>query len=433
MGITANYTTINKDELLLIMAGGAVQLVDDIYDDRYSFGPRFQPRDDSFQKEVAANPLVLLDYEKLKTNVEQMFANLREAQELSRKRLDSLDNEERIDEICKLYSRDERRRMPCDVPREFGGFTEDELVQECIKRGYRFWLDLDKRWDTMHELLTGVTLREQRDERVLEAAGFFLEQAEKSADLPDGVIRNLREARVSLMSATKLVNYSISHLETMVNETYQKSDDCPEEILDAYSTAQEIRSELAMALPALHRSLMNIAAIEKENDRSIFKANQNQLVTAGECAQSIQTISAEISGKARSNELTESDRELSRLIFQKAMDIRQCLTTSLRERPWLLYFGQYEVAAPATDKDFLSLAVAGGKDAPGMPMNSHQPSFLTIEEVGAIADILRPLECKELAHRHNVPDLEEWDEFYQFKKFYVRASQLNSGVLVFYG
>src|SRR5271170_1173777 len=177
MGTTAEYVTVTKPELEQLLSGALPSLPDDLYDERYGFTPRFAPTQDTFQQEVAANPLTLLDQTKVRSYVEQMFARVRQQQELSEQRLQSGDSEDKRDEICKLYAWGERLWRPGAVAADFGGLSEDQLALEATRRGHHLRFDLDKRWDTMHALLTGITLRERWNLAVLSRAQPWIEKA----------------------------------------------------------------------------------------------------------------------------------------------------------------------------------------------------------------------------------------------------------------
>ena len=83
------------------------------------------------------------------------------------------------------------------------------------------------------------------------------------------------------------------------------------------------------------------------------------------------------------------------------------------------------------DDELLSLAVSGGTLCPGQ--NTHETTYLTVEQTRAIADVLTPLTSQELARKHHLSESEDSYDFYQFKKFYLRAASLEAGVLVYFG
>jgi len=111
MGRTIEYVRVTDQELEQILAGNANDLLDRISDAYHGID----------------------------------FA-------LSERRLDSADGAERLDELCHLYSR-------CQLPDVWYekvtdlGLSEDDLMQESLKRGLHFWLDLDKQHRYLEPLL----------------------------------------------------------------------------------------------------------------------------------------------------------------------------------------------------------------------------------------------------------------------------------------
>jgi hypothetical protein len=79
--------------------------------------------------------------------------------------------------------------------------------------------------------------------------------------------------------------------------------------------------------------------------------------------------------------------------------------------------------------DLLSSAVTGAQDCPG---TNRITTYLSVEQTRAVAQLLKPLSSECLARRHHLSDIADSEgDFYQFRKFYLRAAELECGVLVY--
>lgn len=431
MGTTAEYVMIDNEELEKLLASDAQKIIDDLYDERWGFRPRFEPTEDTFQKEIAANPFTILNHEKVRTYMEQILSNVREQQSHSQQRLHSGDRQEQIDEICKLYAWGQRRWQRWDTAKVFGGLSEDELALEAIKRGYHLRFDLDKSWDTMHEFLTGITLREKGDEAVLASAMPSIKRARSNASFPVGCVLSIEEARNAIHSMNKEVQLICRQVNHKFNKVYAETGDCPDDLRDLLASIEQLSRETSTASRALYISLMNIAALQKDNDDAAINANHAEFMAAEKCAQSIQSLSTNILLKIRASVLDEPELVMAKKLREEAIEIKQLLTKKVRERPWSLYFTQQPKDYKSiSEGDLLSMAVSGGKDVPGL--ERHEASYVTVDHTRAIAALLESLTSDELARQHALSELADWEEFYQFKKFYLRAAQFGAGVLVFF-
>lgn len=109
------------------------------------------------EEKFARNPKELIDSLYAERSTPRSVENRKSTEQV----LVSGSEEEKLDLICRFYAHAFRRWEACDKPREFCGLTEDQLITEASRRGYRFWLDLDEDWDTLHQLLTGGTVEHQ--------------------------------------------------------------------------------------------------------------------------------------------------------------------------------------------------------------------------------------------------------------------------------
>lgn len=458
---------VSKQEMNRLLDGSAPTLADDLYDERYGFRTPFEPPTvDAFQAAIAANPLLMLDRGSVTGYVEQIMEKVRTQQALSEQRMHSGDPEEKLNEIIKLYAWGELS-WSGEVSREFGGLSEEELVAEAINRGHHLRLDLDKRWDAMHQLLTGMTLRERRKLTTLANAQEWIEKAKNNDSLPSDLVNEIESARNAIYGMDKEMQQYRNELACKLHAVDQESD----EALSADNVQAQLLSgviQSAWRAPGtLHRTLLQVAAMQKqieEQDIGSFDAACksaearlqqsmnlvgapirssapvymtwaqliNGLVESAKSARLIESILNDIVLRMRTRQLSDSELRTAMQVDAEC----QRLDTLLSVPGWRNHFSSLAVTTISTTRlsdadELLSLAVSGGHLCPGP--NAQEASYLTVDQTRAVADLLVPLTSQELSRKHHLRESEDSYDFYQFKKFYLRAASLEAGVIVYFG
>src|SRR5262249_16863674 len=115
-------------------------------------------------QKLIAEAFASLDWSKVRSAMQtralDAFAQIKARKAHSADRLNSADRSIQLDELCRLYARDD---WYWHDKAEQLGVSEDELAKEAEKRGLHLQFDLDKSWDQLHALLTGISLRERAD------------------------------------------------------------------------------------------------------------------------------------------------------------------------------------------------------------------------------------------------------------------------------
>lgn len=200
---------ITEQELQQILADGAEKFLDDLRDEHHGSNQCIKNIQNTIKQESSVNSLTSLNLEKIRTLMtdlaKEAFSNVRQQQALSQQRIQSADRCEQLDELCRLYAKNDYSGWDWPEKAEALGLSEDELALQARKRGLHLCLDLDKQWNALHELLTGMTLKERRDQEALSRATSFIEQAKQNPAFPNGCVLDIEEARDVLQSVGKKI------------------------------------------------------------------------------------------------------------------------------------------------------------------------------------------------------------------------------------
>jgi hypothetical protein len=478
---------LTEPELHEILAGGAKKIINAIHDETFGANPNRKQNQDDVQKSIAdalssldasklrssleANPdlkqgqdpqkliteaLSSLDWSKVHSamtaQVQEAFSQIHQRNARSQERLQSDDRSIQLDELCRVYARD---TWDWSVKAEYLGLSEDELVKEAQKRGLHLQLDLDKSWDQMHKLLTGITLRERAALARLSRAQPWIEKAKLNTSFPSRCVTDIEESRAAVQAAHEEMLQAWEKLEYRVQNLPPATDeDSPEEdaLRDLFQLVDDIVTRRVWSAPkSLYDTLLQVAALQKRNDEALIKRSADRLTEAAKLAKLIESSMMDLLIKLRASTLGEADQTLAK----RVSDESDRLSNLLSVRGWLLDFLEestpYRPPGSSDDTELLSIAVAGGTDIP----DTDGASYLTLEQVKAIANVLERLthdetvgveeggypgvqqlqaQLKEIAKA--VGDLplvtRRPDNFDRFKAFYIRAAQNKNGVLVMF-
>ncbi len=479
MGTTAQYVMISETELQEILAGGAEKFLGNLRDEHYGSNQRLKNIDNAIKQASSVTCLASFDLENMRSLMtaaaQEAFSNLKQQQALSRQRLGSADPSERINELCKLYAKNDYPGLDWADRAEALGLTEDELALQAKQQGLHLCLDVDKQWNSLHELLTGITLRERRDEDALLRAKPFIDQSKLNPAFPNRCAIDLEEARVVVRSVCRKLYCLTQQLEANVPELHYPDHECPENDVCDLIAALDF-GIIYSVQGKLFSNLMLVAALQKNNDVALIKSCGDELMELAECANSLQSLIIDVPVNVRVDELSESLMRMAALIKEEddyetelseneLNESAQCIkSTQLLITDIVVTFGAspdtlarirrehdrlsrleeairnkkgaprlhhsiYFPGDPAlvqlidsmSDEDLLSLAVSGDKSLQG------DARCLTVDQVQAIAKVLQPLTSNELATKHSVCGFSVFDEF---KKFYLRAAQYRDAALV---
>jgi hypothetical protein len=476
---------LTEAELHEILAGGAKKIIDAIHDETFGASPNRKQSQEDVEKSIAdalssldtsklrsvleANPalkesqegpqmivdaLSSLDWSKvhsaMQAHIEEAFSQIHQRNSRSRERLQSDDRSIQLDELCRVYARD---TWDWSVKAEYLGLSEDELAKEAQKRGLHLQLDLDKSWDQMHELLTGITLRERRDLAYLSRAQPWIEKAKLNASFPSRCVIDIEESKIAVEAARKEMYQAWKKLEYRVlNLPPATEEDSPEEdaLRDLFQIVNDIVTGKIWHTPeTLYSTLMQIAAMQKRNDEALIKKSADKLRESAKLAKLIESSMTDLLMKLRAGTLGEADQKLATRVYDESTHLSNLLCV----RGWLLDFLEestpYRPPGSSDDTELLSIAVAGGTNIP----DTDGASYLTLEQVKAIANVLEQLthdetvgveegsypgvhqlqaQLKEIAQvADDLPLVTRQPcMFDRFKAFYVRAARSNNGVLV---